>query len=276
MEKERHLNKCSHCGGEAHVSVDSDDPRVGTRYAVWCSRCKIHTQWYSDKDEAIDIWNRSFKGDEKARRDQYVIVGTRNSGKTLNLLKRAAEDDAYIMVSNENEARWLFGFAQKCGINIRYPITCKENLVAIKQWGIPVYIDNADRVLETVFGMYFEGMTIDREKCVACEGDEIMFSTNSFKEKVGMLIQIIRMSYRNGDDDGNRILAGTEGGLQFATEIVDGLSCEEKTVQMRCEEISRRFQNGIDSPSMFINKGQSEYSMRIESLMDTLKKETDK
>lgn len=273
MEKERHLNKCPHCGGEAHVSDYSDDPRVGTRYAVWCSRCNIHTLWYSDKDKAIDIWNRSFKGDEKARRDQYVIVGTRNSGKTLNLLKRASEDDGYIMVSNEDEARWLFGFAQKCGINIRYPITCKENLVAIKQWGIPVYIDNADRVLATVFGMYFEGMTIDREKCVVSDGDEIMFNTNSFKERVELVRS--KLCLHSGDEERNTILFAYSKGLETAENIVDGLSCDEKTVQMRCEEISRRIQNGFEPHGLFINEGQSEYSMRIESLMDTLKKETD-
>lgn len=51
------LNPCPCCKGKAKLGSYSDDFRLGTRFSVYCTECGIHTEDYSDKEDAIKVWN---------------------------------------------------------------------------------------------------------------------------------------------------------------------------------------------------------------------------
>ena len=93
-----------------------------------------------------------------------LILGSRRSGKTLELIKRSAKDGIYILTLNKRRADDLFRFAQSVGFDIPYPVSIEDfrrNRFAgssIEREGL--YIDQADDILNQVFsGIELKGVT---------------------------------------------------------------------------------------------------------------------
>lgn len=58
-------------------------------------------------------------GDTKTK----ITIGKRQTGKTTELIKRAAREDLYILTANKRMADCIFKQAKEMGFDIRYPIT---------------------------------------------------------------------------------------------------------------------------------------------------------
>ena len=83
-----------------------------------------------------------------------LILGDRQSGKTIELIKESARTGAYIVVSCRKEAHNVFGSAKELGLNIPFPLTVAEVIYEspssyIFQKGI--LIDNLERILCRLF-----------------------------------------------------------------------------------------------------------------------------
>lgn len=55
-----------------------------------------------------------------------LILGTRRSGKTTELIKRSARDGLYILTSTKGKARQLFDQARAIGYEIPFPVTWED------------------------------------------------------------------------------------------------------------------------------------------------------
>lgn len=83
-----------------------------------------------------------------------VICMGRRAGKTLELIKRASENNTYIVVSNMDEARNLFNMAVELGYKIPYPVTVDElkrgEILGQGRRFYPnkVMVDNADAIIQ--------------------------------------------------------------------------------------------------------------------------------
>ena len=55
-----------------------------------------------------------------------LILGSRNSGKTTELLRRSARDGMYILTGTKRQARCIFDQARDMGYDIPYPVTWAE------------------------------------------------------------------------------------------------------------------------------------------------------
>lgn len=82
-----------------------------------------------------------------------VIVRPRNSGKTTELIQRAATIDAaggvaYVVVADRERAHTLFQTAQNIGVNIRFPISWREFVTPGSRGFITDYLfDDVDDIL---------------------------------------------------------------------------------------------------------------------------------
>ncbi len=83
-----------------------------------------------------------------------LTLGSRHSGKTLELIKQSAEKGVYILVKNRQRALELSRQAKRLGYDIPFPITVQEVVSSstkfhgscIRKDGI--YIDDAEDVLK--------------------------------------------------------------------------------------------------------------------------------
>lgn len=55
-----------------------------------------------------------------------LIVGSRGSGKTAELIKRSAKDGIYIMTGTRRQAQCIFQQARDMGYNIPFPVTLED------------------------------------------------------------------------------------------------------------------------------------------------------
>lgn len=55
-----------------------------------------------------------------------LILGSRNSGKTTELIKMSAETGLYILTGTKKQAKCIFDQAQYLGYNIPFPVTWGE------------------------------------------------------------------------------------------------------------------------------------------------------
>ena len=85
-------------------------------------------------------------------------IGGRRNGKTARLIKRANEENLYIVVADSRRAQEIAKMAREMGVDILFPITFKE--LPFKMAGNPyrmthdgVLVDDAEAVLEMVVGM---------------------------------------------------------------------------------------------------------------------------
>lgn len=95
-----------------------------------------------------------------------VILGDRQTGKTTDLIKLAAERGGYIVCHTENEAHRVFREAYDQGYEITHPITFADLLNGhFYAKGIrELYIDNADMLLSTICrGVHLEAVSLTRE-----------------------------------------------------------------------------------------------------------------
>lgn len=82
-----------------------------------------------------------------------VIYKARRLGKTTEVIKKAAETKAYIIVPNEQQKREVLRRAEEMKVNIRNPVTWAEFQQDQMRgsWVRNVVIDNADLILQQVF-----------------------------------------------------------------------------------------------------------------------------
>lgn len=84
-----------------------------------------------------------------------LIVGSRRSGKTTELIKRAATDNLYILTGTTAQARYIFDQAKEMGYDIPFPVTWEDfqrtefRGSSIKRDGL--LIDELEHVLCRVF-----------------------------------------------------------------------------------------------------------------------------
>lgn len=82
------------------------------------------------------------------------IIGTRASGKTVELCKRSSRNNIPIVVMSETSKRYLYDIANRLGITIPDPINVKELKLSNKPIGT-VYIDEAEHVLDYIFQKHY-------------------------------------------------------------------------------------------------------------------------
>lgn len=107
------------------------------------------------------------KFEENEYTKTQITIGKRQSGKTTKLIKRAAEEDLYILTANKDMASCIFRQAKEMGFDILFPLTVDEfmNGLKIRQCrGVPikgVLIDEAEMVLnEFLHGVPIRGLTL--------------------------------------------------------------------------------------------------------------------
>lgn len=80
-----------------------------------------------------------------------IIVGSRRSGKSTELIKMSAEENIYILTGNKSQAQCLFNQARELGYNIPFPVTWEDytrgRLLGTKIQEDGVLIDEASHVL---------------------------------------------------------------------------------------------------------------------------------
>lgn len=93
-----------------------------------------------------------------------LIVGSRNSGKTTELIKRSATDGLYILTGTKRQARCIFDQARDMGYDIPFPVTWAEfqkghfQGSSIQKDGL--LIDEAGWLLSYIFkGIPIKGVT---------------------------------------------------------------------------------------------------------------------
>lgn len=81
-----------------------------------------------------------------------IIIGGRQTGKTTQLIKEAAERDGFIVTWSRDRAAQIFKMADDLGVNIRYPIALHD----LMRCGLrgsyitTLYIDDAERMLSQI------------------------------------------------------------------------------------------------------------------------------
>ena len=84
-----------------------------------------------------------------------LILGSRGSGKSTELIKRSAEEGLYILTSTRKQAEYLVEQAKKMGYNIPFPVTWEEFVEShfrgscIRRDGL--LIDDAENLLPYIF-----------------------------------------------------------------------------------------------------------------------------
>lgn len=99
--------------------------------------------------------------------ETQLIIGGRQCGKTLHLIKRAHEEWLYILVRDRDTARNLFKQAKEMKLDIPFPITINEYLSSGQLRGSSarrdgILIDNIDDIFLRLFrGVPVHEMTLD-------------------------------------------------------------------------------------------------------------------
>lgn len=93
-----------------------------------------------------------------------LIMGSRCSGKTTELIKRSATDGIYILTATRKQAEYIFDQAKQLGYEIPFPVTLAEFQYdhfrgsAIRREG--VLIDEVGWLLSYIFdGIPIRGVT---------------------------------------------------------------------------------------------------------------------
>lgn len=90
-----------------------------------------------------------------------VIGGGRMCGKTVALIKRASEENLYILCANKHMAKLIFNQAQDMGLDIPFPITPDD--LPIRGYMDKVLIDEVEQVLRQLIGKHIAGMSTSYE-----------------------------------------------------------------------------------------------------------------
>lgn len=93
---------------------------------------------------------------------EKMIIKPRQTGRTTELIKMAAENNLYIVTTDRQRALFIVKMARDLGLNIPFPITLRELPVCpyssfIKE----VLIDDADHILERCVGVKIKAITME-------------------------------------------------------------------------------------------------------------------
>lgn len=93
-----------------------------------------------------------------------IVIGGRQTGRTTRMIKKAAENNIYIVVANSVRAKIVNEMARSMGLSIPYPVTVWElkqkNLIG-RRYIREVYIDDADAVLEEFIGIHVSYINLE-------------------------------------------------------------------------------------------------------------------
>ena len=115
-------------------------------------------------DKVPEEFKREIIGEWPMERFCTWDIGGRMNGKTQRLIRRAHEENLYIVARDVKHARRIFDQAESMGMPILFPLTIGE--LPMKMRGNPycmthpgVLVDNADEILEAIIGMPVIGAT---------------------------------------------------------------------------------------------------------------------
>ncbi|MGG3758203.1 hypothetical protein ABET26_21725 [Bacillus anthracis] len=90
-----------------------------------------------------------------------MIGGRRVCGKTTNLIKRASENNLYIVCTSKDRARSVSVLAKELGFDIPYPISVSE--LPLKGHMKEVLVDDVESVLFAIIGRRVVGASTSME-----------------------------------------------------------------------------------------------------------------
>ena len=91
-----------------------------------------------------------------------IFIGGRGYGKTLELVKKSAANQIYIVCATRGSALRIAEMARELGYNIPFPITLRE--LPIRSRNInEVYVDDADILLEYFVGRHIKEATMTND-----------------------------------------------------------------------------------------------------------------
>ena len=93
-----------------------------------------------------------------------IILKPRQTGRTTEMIKMAAEHNLYIVTTNRQRALYIVKMAQDLGLNILFPITVRELPIRPNFATQEVLIDDADQVLEYLVGTRIKAITMEDSK----------------------------------------------------------------------------------------------------------------
>jgi hypothetical protein len=95
-----------------------------------------------------------------------IIAGKRRTGKSTELIRRAANDGGFIITENDQSRRLLMKMAHEFGYNIQRPVTYYE-FINEHHRGLKmpcVHIDDGERLLQyAATGVHVATITITEE-----------------------------------------------------------------------------------------------------------------
>lgn len=93
-----------------------------------------------------------------------IVIGGRRTGRTTRMIKKAAENNIYIVVANQARAYTIAEMARRMGLSIPFPVTVWElqqkNLIGRRDIR-EVYVDDADAVLEQFVGTHVSYINLE-------------------------------------------------------------------------------------------------------------------
>lgn len=93
-----------------------------------------------------------------------IFIGGRRTGRTTRMIKKAAENNIYIVVANRGRALCIDKMAREMGLSILFPITVwelKQMKSCIGRRIREVYVDDADAVLEEFIGTHVSYINLE-------------------------------------------------------------------------------------------------------------------
>lgn len=93
---------------------------------------------------------------------EKIIIKPRQTGRTTELIKMAAENNLYIVTTDRQRALYIDKMARELGLNIPFPITLRElPIYPYSSFIKEVLIDDADHVLEQCVGVKIKAITME-------------------------------------------------------------------------------------------------------------------
>lgn len=92
---------------------------------------------------------------------EKMIIKPRQTGRTTELIKMAAENNLYIVTTDRQRALSIAKMARDLGLKIPFPITFRELSVRPYSFIKEVLIDDADHILERCVGVKIKAITME-------------------------------------------------------------------------------------------------------------------
>lgn len=136
---------------------------------------KIRENAYKKQEQykkEFEYFVKQRRKEDEARRLRYqkpqIILGSRQNGKTTELIKMSAKTGIYILVTTKNRANHLFRQAKNMGYDMPYPVTIEEYFrdkftgTSIRRDGL--FIDDIDDVFKSIFnGINIRAVTLTND-----------------------------------------------------------------------------------------------------------------